>query len=220
MGKPRKLRIIDEGSGEIEVERDFDGDFCVQFTEGDDGRIRRLGQLQNARYGDIHDIKSWYYGPIAAELIEKFEELRHIDAGRVLFLENTNWKPPKGGISKWTWIARVKKANEHLQRIWGYDFIMEIREWFSCQMSTEQIIALVYHELRHIGEDGSLLHHDVEDWNNMVATLGTNWDSPEAEIINLLSDDFKEFEALRSVGRQMSLQSTGSSAALAGKVGA
>jgi predicted metallopeptidase len=219
MGKPVILRIFDGETGIEELERAFDGDFCVQFTE-DDGRIRRLGEIRNAKYGDKHEIKSWYYAPIAEQIVAKFDELKHITVERVLFLENVKWSPPKGRIKKWMWIARIKKANEDLQNVWGYDYVMEIRAYFSDQMSTEQIVALVYHELRHVGEDGSILHHDVEDWNNMVATLGVNWSSPETDIINLLGEEFRGFEALRSVGRQLSLQCDGSSAALAGKVGA
>lgn len=212
MAKLRKMQIIDTGTGALETEKEFEGDFCVQFTDKDNGCIKRLGRILNAKFGDKHEIKNWYYEPIAARLVEKFEELAHIDASGILFLENTHWAQPKGGVKKWTWIARIKKANEHLQNTWGYDYIMEIKMHFASDMDIEKIVALIYHELRHIGEEGELLHHDVEDWNNLVATLGVNWPSTHAEIIDLLGEEFEGFDELRTVGRQISLNGGGSAA--------
>jgi hypothetical protein len=65
-------------------------------------------------------------------------------------------------------------------------------------MSREQIIALIYHELRHIDTYGDLQPHDVEDWSNMVATLGTDWNSTESRIKNLLEDEvlWRELEPI------------------------
>ena len=72
------------------------------------------------------------------------------------------------------------------------------------RMSQEQIIALIYHELRHIGPDGDLRDHDIEDWDNMVATLGKDWNSTKAEVKDLLSDDFI-WRSLEPTGKQLNL---------------
>jgi hypothetical protein len=45
------------------------------------------------------------------------------------------------------------------------------------------VIGVVYHELRHIDVDGALLKHDIEDWSDMVRTLGENWATSKANII-------------------------------------
>ena len=59
-------------------------------------------------------------------------------------------------------------------------------------MSREQLILLIYHELRHIGHDeGKIIHHDVEDWSNIVATFGTAWSTTKEEIINIIDDEFE-----------------------------
>ena len=56
-------------------------------------------------------------------------------------------------------------------------------------MAKEQIVALVYHELRHVDPDGNMKHHDVEDWVEMVDKLGPNWADTKARIPNLLDMD-------------------------------
>ena len=71
----------------------------------------------------------------------------------------------------------------------GYDYILETRNYFIEKMSREQIIALIYHELRYIDGSGELQPHDIEDWSNMVATLGKDWATTKAEIKNLIDDD-------------------------------
>lgn len=97
---------------------------------------------------------------------------------------------------------------------WGYSFIIEVRDYFSRDMSREQIIALVYHEMRHIGEEGDLLHHDLEDWSNLVATFGFNWAGADRNIADLLDDDFAGFKEL-GIGRQLTIYEGGSAAMVA-----
>ncbi len=72
-------------------------------------------------------------------------------------------------------------------------------------MSKEQVIATVYHELRHIDTDGDIKPHDVEDWDNMVATLGKNWAETKSSIINLLDDEFPGWNELRKAGQQINI---------------
>ncbi len=43
--------------------------------------------------------------------------------------------------------------------------------------------------IRHIDEYGDLQPHDIEDWDNMVATLGKDWATTKAEIKSLIDDD-------------------------------
>ena len=71
-------------------------------------------------------------------------------------------------------------------------------------MSREQIIALIYHELRHIGPDGDIIKHDVEDWNNMIATLGTDWATTQSRIKNLIEDEII-WRELEPIAKQMDM---------------
>ena len=201
----KKIQIIDMTTGEIEGEGEFNGEYAVQYTGGASGAIQRLGSIHNAHFGEKHEIKNWYYAPIAERLVEKFEELEHIGVGVILFIEDVEWTKPKGVSSKKPWIARMKKANEMLENIWGYRYVMETRGYFTEDMSREQIIAMIYHELLHIGYEGELKPHDIEDWGSMVATLGANWATTQGEILDLLDDEFPGWDELRRAGQQTSL---------------
>ena len=76
----------------------------------------------------------------------------------------------------------------------NYTHILEIFKLNVLMMSREQIIALIYHELRHIGKDGSIINHDIEDWTNMVEKLGVDWSKYEADIPNILKVDWDSIE--------------------------
>jgi hypothetical protein len=209
----KKLQIIDYNSGIIEMERDMDGGALVRYVD-DRGIIQRAGGIDAAYFGESHMIKNSYYRPIAEKLVERFEELSHIPPAAILWLQEMDWKPPKKG-KKWQWIARCKKAPPMLTDTWGYSFIIEVRDYFFRDMSREQIITLVYHEMRHIGEEGDILHHDLEDWSNLVATFGHDWAAADQDIADLLADDFEGFKEL-GIGRQLSIYEGDSAAMKAG----
>lgn len=200
------IKIVDRYTGEVILDREIDGDFQMQFTQNSDsGKIHRIGLIDNGKFGDKHWIKNYYFRPMAQRLIEKFDEISHIHINRILFLENTAWTPAKGGSAKKTWIARIGKANQWLQDTWGYMYVMELKGYYMEKMSKEQVIATVYHELRHIDSDGEIKSHDIEDWDNMVATLGKNWAETKYQIINLLDDEFPGWNELGRIGRQLSI---------------
>ncbi|WP_243109298.1 MULTISPECIES: putative metallopeptidase [unclassified Dehalobacter] len=113
--------------------------------------------------------------------------------------------PIGGGIAKKTWVARIGKANRYLEDTWGYGYVMELKQFYLEKMSKDQLIATIYHELRHIDTDGDIKPHDIEDWDNMVATLGKNWVGTKADIINILDDEFPGWNELRRVGQQISI---------------
>jgi predicted metallopeptidase len=191
----KKLQIINENTGEIIEEAKFTGGYHVIYTNIDDmGRLKHIRELDNAKFGERHWIKNFVYRPIAKKLIEKFDELTPINPLRILFLEDMEYEKPAGGKNQWQ--AKISKANKQFSAMTGYDYILETRNYFIERMSREQIIALLYHELRHIDRSGELQPHDIEDWSNMVATLGKDWATTKAEIKNLIDDDiiWKELE--------------------------
>ncbi|MCT4507923.1 MAG: putative metallopeptidase [Tepidibacter sp.] len=199
----RKLIIVDNDTGE-ELERvEFSGGYNVAVTNmHDGGNLRFIRKLDNAKYGQRHWIKNYLYKTIAEKLVERFPEIRHIHPRTILFIEDMEWKPT---AAKQPWIARIKKANNELESMLGYEYVLETRNYYIERMSNNQVIALIYHELRHIDEDGSLKKHDIEDWSNMVATLGKDWATTPEAIENILGDDFEGWDDLRKAGRQISM---------------
>ena len=132
------------------------------------------------------------YRPIAKALTEKYEELSHISVNNILFIENTNTAKKKSGSAIFAQIGTIpEKWEEIIYQTTGKKFyyMMEIFKVNVFAMSREQIVALIYHELRHIGPDGKLIGHDIEDWSNMVEKLGVNWGTTFASIPDLLDED-------------------------------
>ncbi|CAH2213217.1 protein of unknown function [Tepidibacter aestuarii] len=97
------------------------------------------------------------------------------------------WEP---GTSKQPWMVKIKKANKEIQYMLGYEYVLETRNYYIERMNTSQIVGILYHELRHIDKEGDLINHDIEDWGNMVATLGKDWATTQESIQNILDDDF------------------------------
>lgn len=131
------------------------------------------------------------YRPIAKALIKKYPELKHIAVESILFVEDTeSTKKNKGHIVFAQISAIQKKWSDIVYQATGqpFEYLMEMFKINTAMMSREQIIALIYHELRHIGKDGSLKDHEINDWTNMVEKLGVNWNVTKGSIPDLLTD--------------------------------
>ena len=197
------VKITDDSTGEIILEKEFSGGYHIIYTNHDDaGKLHHIRNLDNAKFGDKHWIKNFAYKTLAWKLREKFDELKYINPNRILFIEDMEWKKPDN--DKPQWIARISLANKQFAYMTNYDYILETRNYFIERMSREQIIALIYHELRHIGPDGDIIKHDVEDWNNMIATLGTDWATTQSRIKNLIEDEII-WRELEPIAKQMDM---------------
>lgn len=164
-----KLKIVDEGTGEIIEDIRFSGGYNIQWACNEDsGRIHHVTKIKNGKWGEKHWIKNYMYTPIAKKLVEKFDELNHVNTNEILFLEDTEWKP---GNAKYNWEAITRKTNKNFLELTGFKWIIEIRAWYTDKMSREQIVLLIYHELRHVDpEDDGLKKHDFESWRNVIRT--------------------------------------------------
>lgn len=91
------------------------------------------------------------------------------------------WEKPDSTKPRRYWQARISKANKQFSDMSGYGYILETRNYYIEKMTREQIIALIYHVLRHIDKWRDLQPHDIENWDNMVATLGKDWAETQAE---------------------------------------
>lgn len=192
------LKITDELGRELE-HIEFSGECNISYTD-EQGYIKHRNRIANGTFGKWQ-IRNYLYYPLVKKLIGKFKELNHIHYSKILFLVDEYWEP---GSAARNWIAKTSKANAQLRESWGYDYIIEIRQYYTEKMDDAQVVALIYHELRHIGAGGELKDHDIEDWDNMIATLGKDWAQNEISIPNILDDDFAYWSNLRKAGMQIS----------------
>jgi hypothetical protein len=132
------------------------------------------------------------YRPIAAALVNKFDEISHVIVEDILFVEDTTSVKKKQGRTIFAQVSQVPdKWNDIVYQLTGrhFDFMMEIYKINIYNMSREQVYALIYHELRHIDRDGSIIGHDIEDWTNMIEKLGVDWNTTRNGIPNILDPD-------------------------------
>ncbi len=139
------------------------------------------------------------YRPIAEALKEKFRELEYVPVKNILFLENTEDERKKNNSIVYAQISKMPgKWEDIIFQITKkhFEYMLEIFKENTILMSREQIVALIYHELKHIqlvqSKDGpkiDIVSHEVEDWINMVEKLGLNWNSTKGQIPNLLDEN-------------------------------
>jgi len=132
------------------------------------------------------------YRPIAMALADKYPELDHIKHHQILFIDNISGTGSHLDKKKYAQIGKIPgKWQEIIQQMTGRKFfyVMEMFRLNICEMSREQITALIYHELRHIDIDGDLKSHDIEDWTEMIEHLGPDWAVTISDIPDLLDDD-------------------------------
>ena len=144
--------------------------------------------------------------PIADGLIKKYQELRHISAGDILFVLNHK---SSGGKKKIT-LARTRKVPDKWRDILfqlgacSYSYSVEfISKTISC-LDGNQMTALIYRELCMIGPEGEILPPDTNDWWRIIAGLGRNWFYPDSACPDLLDEHTdwatllgKDYEAVK-----------------------
>jgi predicted metallopeptidase len=139
------------------------------------------------------------YRPIAEALFAKYKELEYVPVKNILFIENTEDKRKKNNSVVYAQISKMPgKFEDIIYQVTQkrFEYMLEIFKENTILMSREQIVALIYHELKHIqlvqSKDGpkiDIVRHDVEDWLNMVEKLGLNWASTRGSIPDLLDED-------------------------------
>ncbi|GHV51689.1 hypothetical protein FACS1894216_06330 [Synergistales bacterium] len=128
--------------------------------------------------------------PIADELIKKYLELRHLEVDKILFIVNNK----SGGSKKNVTLARTGRVPEKWRDILyqlgacSYFYVVEFYAKTTACLDENQMIALVYRELRRIGPEGQIIAPDVHDWWQVLIGLGRHWFYPDASCPNLLDD--------------------------------
>ena len=82
------------------------------------------------------------------------------------------------------WIEILHQLGAH-----SYFFTIEFYAKTTATMDENQMVALVYRELRRIGPEGKILVPDVHDWWQVLMGLGRKWFYPDNSCPNLLDDE-------------------------------
>jgi len=100
--------------------------------------------------------------PIAEGLIRKFDELSHLNAEQILFV-----RTHKGGSTKRVVLARTSRISDKwrdlLEQTGSLPFthMVEFLDKPTACLDENQMVALVYRELRRIGPEGEIRNPDT-----------------------------------------------------------
>jgi len=125
----------------------------------------------------------YYAGPdireMAEQIIEAKEELGHVRDFSVDYLWNdVEVKTKKGPV-----LARCYKPTGLERYYCDHDFVVVVYEPNVIDMSEAHLQVIIYHELLHIGEDGKLKDHDINDFRKIIEKYGYDWIDDEIEPI-------------------------------------
>ena len=127
--------------------------------------------------------------PIAERLTAKYKEIGHVRPDRILFVLCRGKTGGKRIVLAKTFTISLKWQELLMQLGGEYAHMIEFYHKTTAMLSQNQMTALVYHELAHIGPEGDLVRHDTEDWWRMIAGMGRHCFYPDAGCPDLLAPD-------------------------------
>ena len=146
--------------------------------------------------------------PVADQLIKKYEELRHIDSSKILFVVNHR----SGGGKRRIVLAKTTRVTDKWRDVLyqlgacSYFYVIEFIGKTTACLDENQMTALIYRELRMIGPEGQIVAPDINDWWQVLSGLGRHWFYPDSSCPNLLDENVdwrklmgENYEAPRAV---------------------
>ena len=123
------------------------------------------GNERTAKYTEREDLRD-----LAARLVEKFPgRLGNVYPTQIAFLSNSDDMPRNKGRAC---MAKTFRLSARYEFLTGYTHVVEFYPLNCGHLSDRQLTILLYHELLHIGEEGKLQGHDVEEFGEVIDTFG------------------------------------------------
>ena len=117
------------------------------------------------------------YARIGNYLIDHVEELQHLTNETIIYLSSMAEKKSK----KKKVLGECEKVQEKNKWAIPCDFTITLFEPNLTKLSDEQVAIVIYHELLHIGSDGTsrwIKPHDLNDFKSIIDRFGTDWAVP------------------------------------------
>lgn len=128
------------------------------------------------------------YEEIAEKLVNTEDIFKYIKNSNVsiCFLSSEHQKTNKGKLV----LGQCEKVQDKYKWAIPYDFTITLFEPNIEDLTEEQVEAVIFHELLHVGidkhESGEEIYyivpHDLEDFKAVIERFGTNWAEPKGAI--------------------------------------
>lgn len=132
------------------------------------------------------------YQKIAFDLRKKYDELKYCPVESILFLENTESAAKNKNKLKYAEISKIpNKWQDILKQVTNryFGYIIEIFKPNVEEFTWSQMVLIIYRELRKINAEGELNAYQIEEWGEVVYSVGYDWDGKNRIIPNLLDAD-------------------------------
>ena len=127
---------------------------------------------------------------LAARLVKRFPgRLGQVYPTQIAFLVNTEDRPVNRGR---TALAKTFRLSARYEFLTGYTHVIEFYKQHIGHLTNNQLTVLLYHELLHIGEEGKLQGHDVEEFGEIVDTFGRQaFEHERDDVPDILDEAFE-----------------------------
>lgn len=125
---------------------------------------------------------------LADKVISRMPELFHIDEciGRENIGYIINYEPKKDNKTGHIIYAECKLVNGIFRPLIPFRYIIVFYNPNVEDLNENQKKILMLHELKHIGADGKIRPHNVEDFASIVNRFGTNWNASGVDVPDIL----------------------------------
>jgi predicted metallopeptidase len=115
---------------------------------------------------------------VAKKLVSTFDAIGHVEVEKILFLREMLFRPKA--------LARCYSFGEHPIGFYTDKQFAIVFYHMNCDyMTKQQSTILLLHELRHIGRNGKLIDHDVQDFRALLG-INIDWAAEGAKLPDIL----------------------------------
>ena len=156
-----------------------------QIRKGLAGLPHITGNERTDKFQKREDLRQ-----LAAMLCKRYPgRLGNVFPTQIAFLVNLEDKPISKGRAA---LAKTFRMSARYEFLTGYTHVIEFYSQHTTYLTNNQLTVLLYHELLHIGEEGKLQGHDVEEFGEIVDAFGrTVLDYQREDIPDILDEAFE-----------------------------
>ncbi|MGE9959138.1 putative metallopeptidase [Cloacibacillus porcorum] len=125
----------------------------------------------------------------AVSLVQKYDELKHLDPDNILFVVNFSTRDKKKRLAKTSRVPVKWQEILYQKGSCSYWYMVEFFARTVNDLSAPQVTALMYRELRKIDPSVEICEPDTVDWYDLISCLGKSWADPTRSCIDLLAED-------------------------------
>ena len=209
MNKAVKIVVVDvdqvvKGSL-LEVKTTMDA-FDLTYVDLEKQEIAYIPNLKNAKISDKKHIKTSEFEKDIVDIYENLGDyLQEFAPNKIRVFVNETWKKSKQSKPNSCIPGEIKKVPGSYNEQTGIEYSITVKRFFLEDWSREQRVAFFFGMLKKIQEDGSIRVHHIDEQDDLVVTLGSDYLEKGADVPNLLEGDIKLKKIPKAKKRQIEM---------------